>query len=170
MRSSTRAFALAAALLLPFCQTAGAQSPGVQSSQRVPLPSGHILRNVSLSWEGRKLIFRAIFNQYGHEMPIYLHWNSAKSQSGVAEIDTIEQFGRDMPLVVTLISLEKNSAGEAIVYMGHPASNTPRLDGNDAVNLTGRITMSNDDVGSMDEYGFTLSSDGEALPRISVSK
>jgi hypothetical protein len=162
---------MAVTLLLPFCQSAGAQSsPNPQSSPRVPLPSGHILRNVSLSWEGRKLILHAIFNQYGHEMPIYLQWNSAKGQSGVAEIDTIEQFGRDMWLEVTLISLEKNPAGDAIVYMGHPASNTPRLDGNDAVNLTGHITMSNDDVGSTDEYEFTLSADGGALPRISAAR
>ena len=134
------------------------------------LPAGVILKNVSLSWEGRKLILHAIFNQYGHEMPIYLQWNSANGQSGVAEIDTIEQFGRDMWLEVTLISLEKNPAGQAIVWMGHPAPNTPRLDGNDAVNLTGHLIMTNDDVGSTDEYGFTLSSDGGALPRISSSK
>ena len=141
-----------------------------QSSPRVKLPAGVILKDVSLSWEGRKLIFHAVFNQYGHEMPIYLQWNPEHGQSGIAEIDTIEQFGRDMPLEVTLISLEKNPAGQAIVYMGHPASNTPRLDGNDAVNLTGRLIMTNDDAGTTDEYGFALSSDGSALPRISFSK
>jgi hypothetical protein len=139
-----------------------------QPSQRVKLPPGKILKNVSLSWEGQKLIFHAVFNQYGHEMPIYLQWNSVKGESGIAEIDTIEQFGRDMPLEVTLISLEKNPAGQAIVYMGHPASNTPRLDGNDAVNLTAQLIMTNDDIGSSDEYRFTLSSDGGALPRLSA--
>ncbi|HVZ27052.1 MAG TPA: hypothetical protein VG798_00205 [Rhizomicrobium sp.] len=147
-----------------------AQGANAQSSQRVPLPPGVILKNVSLSWEGRKLIFHALFNQYGHEMPIYLQWRSAKGDSGIAEIDTIEQFGRDMPLEVTLISLERSPAGQAIVYMGHPAPNTPRLDGNDAVNLTGRLLMTNDDVGSTDEYGFSLSSDGAAMPRISAVK
>jgi hypothetical protein len=125
---------------------------------------------VSLSWEGKKLIFHALFNQYGHEMPIYLRWDSAKGESGIAEIDTIEQFGRDMPLEVTLISLEKSPAGQAIVYMGHPAPNTPRLEGNDAVNLTGRILMTNDDVGSTDAYGFALSSNEGGLPRISAVK
>ncbi len=162
---------MAVLCMVALCQDASAQSsPGTQASQRVPLPSGVILKNVSLSWEGRKLIFHAVFNQYGHEMPIYLRWNPVKGESGLAEIDTIEQFGRDMPLEVTLISLEKSPAGQAIVYMGHPASNTPRLDGNDAVNLTGHIIMANDDVGSTDEYGFTLSSDGSVLPRISAAK
>jgi hypothetical protein len=154
-----------------FSPGASAQSsPNVQSSGRVKLPSGVILKNVSLSWEGKKLIFHAVFNQYGHEMPLFLRWNAAKGQSGMAEIDTIEQFGRDLPLEVTLISLEKNPAGQAVVWMGHPAPNTPRLDGDDAVNLTGHLIMNNDDAGSMDEYSFTLSADGGGLPRISASK
>jgi len=41
-----------------------------------------------------------------------------------------------MPLEVTLISLEKVPPS-AIVSMGQPASNTPMLERNDAVNLTG---------------------------------
>ena len=104
-------------------------------------------------------------------MPIYLRWHPAKGQGGIAEIDTIEQFGRDMPLEVTLISLEKNQAGQTIVYMGWPASNTPRLEGDDAVKLDARIMMTNADVGASDEYGFSLSpSPAGALPRISPSK
>ncbi len=169
--SPAKPFLLAAALLMPFSQSASAQSsPSTQASQRVKLPAGVILKNVILSWEGRKLILHAIFNQYGHEMPIYLRCNSANGQSEIAEIDTIEQFGRDMWLEVTLITLEKSPSGQAIVWMGHPAPNTLRLDGNDAVNLSGHLIMTNDDVGSTDEYDFTLSADGDALPRISASK
>jgi hypothetical protein len=153
----------AAALACLFAQSALAQ--------RVPLAPGSILKNVSLSWEGRKLIFHATFNQYGHEMPIYLQWHPAKGQGGIAEIDTIEQFGRDMPLEVTLISLEKNPAGQAIVYMGQPAPNTPKLEGEDAVNLSARILMTNADIGQSDDYGFSLApSAAGALPRISPIK
>jgi hypothetical protein len=140
-------------------------------AQRIPLPAGSILKNVSLSWEGRKLIFHATFNQYGHEMPIYLQWHPAKGQGGIAEIDTIEQFGRDMPLEVTLISLEKNQAGEPVVYMGQPAPNTPRLEGEDAETLEGRLLMTNADVGQSDDYGFSLAPSAPGtLPRISAVK
>jgi hypothetical protein len=155
---------LAVALAGTFSQGAAAQS--------VALPAGTMFKNVSLSWEGRRLIFHAIFSQDGHEMPIYLQWHprTAKAPGGTAEIDTIEQFGRDMPVEITLISLEKNPAGQTIVYIGQPASNTPRLVGDDAVNLDGRIVMS-DGAGQTDAYRFSLSrSAAEALPRISASK
>jgi hypothetical protein len=165
MNKKAKILVLAIALAGPLLQTSSAATPGVA------LPSGSILKNVSLSWEGRKLIFHATFNQYGHEMPIYLQWHPAKGQGGIAEIDTIEQFGRDMPLEVTLISLEKNPAGQTIVYMGQPASNTPRLEGNDAVNLDGRIVMTDEDAGQTDEYKFSLSpSTAGTLPRLSASK
>jgi len=156
------------ALTGALCQAAS----GAPSAQSVALPSGSMFKNVSLFWEGGKLIFHATFNQDGHEMPIYLEWHprTAKAPGGVAQIDTIEQFGRDMPVEITLISLEKNPAGQTIVYMGQPASNTPRLEGDDAVNLDGHITMS-DGAGQTDAYKFSLSRSGaEALPRISVSK
>ena len=141
------------------------------AAQSVALPAGSMFKNVSLFWEGRKLIFRGTFNQDGHEMPIYLEWHPrTKAPGGVAQIDTIEQFGRDVPLEITLISLEKNPAGQTIVYMGQPASNTPRLDGDDAVNLDGRIVMS-DGAGQTDAYRFSLSASGAAVPpRISALK
>ena len=163
MNGNAKILMLAIALAAALGQAASAQS--------VALPPGSILKNVSLSWEGRKLIFHATFNQYGHEMPIYLQWHPAKGQGGIAEIDTIEQFGRDMPLEVTLISLENNPAGQTIVYMGRPAFNTPRLEGNDAVNLDGRIVMTDEDAGQTDEYKFSLSrSTAGAPPRISATK
>jgi hypothetical protein len=164
MSSAAKILVLAIALAGTFWQGAAAQS--------VALPAGSMFKNVSLFWEGRKLIFHATFKKDGHEMPIYLEWRpkTAKAPGGLAEIDTIEQFGRDMPVEITLISLEKNSAGQTVVYMGQPASNTPRLEGDDAVNLDGRIVMS-DGAGQTDAYRFSLAPSGAGeLPRISASK
>ena len=141
-------------------------------AQSVTLPVQTIFKDARLSWEGRKLIFSATFNTYGHEMPIYLEWHPKGAARGeVAEIDTIEQFGRGMPLKVTLISLEKNPAGQAVVYMGQPAPNSPRLDGDDAVNLDARMVMTDADTGETDAYSFSLTRAGaDALPRVSVSR
>lgn len=168
MNRKGKILALAIALAGALGQSVSAAPPG----QSVALPPGSMFKDVSLFWEGRKLIFHASFNQDGHEMPIYMEWHprTAKAPAGVAQIDTIEQFGRNMPVEITLISLEKNPAGKTIVYMGQPASNTPRLEGDDAVNLDGRIVMS-DSAGQTDAYGFSLSGSAPgALPRISVSK
>ena len=141
---------------------AGAAPP----AQSLALPAGSIFKDVRLAWEGRQLIFYATFNQDGHDLPLWLEWQTAKAD-GHTQIDVIEQYGRGMPIAVTLISLEKNPAGHDVLYMGRPAPNTPRLEGGDA--LRGHIAAT-DAAGHADNYNFSLSPSAGALPRLSVSR
>jgi hypothetical protein len=144
----------------------GALSQSV-AAQSAALPTGSIFKNARLAWEGRQLIFYATFNQDGHDLPLWLEWRTAKAE-GHTQIDVIEQYGRGMPIAVTLISLEKNPAGRDVLYMGWPASNTPKLEGGG--NLDASLETS-DAAGRTDDYKFSLAPSGaEALPRLSVSR
>jgi hypothetical protein len=137
-------------------------------SGTVTLEAQAMFKDVRLAWEGQKLIFHATFKHDGHDLTIYLEWGGAAENTvvGRTEIDYIEQYGRDMPIAVTLISLGKNSAAQPVLYMGRTAPNTPRLEGADAVNLLGSVVVS-DDAGRTDRYEFSLlRSVVEPLPRI----
>jgi hypothetical protein len=152
---------MAIALTGAHCQSAGA------AAQSVIFPEGSIFKDVRLTWEGRQLIFYATFNQDGHDLPLWLEWKTPKGD-GRTQIDVIEQYGRDMPIAVTLIDREKNSAGQTVLYMGRPAPNTPKLES--AGNLDVSLAMS-DAAGHSDAYNFSLALAGaEILPRISVPK
>ena len=156
-------------IILLAIMLAGASGPSASAqSQSVALPAGAIFKDVKLTWEGRRLIFYATFRRDGNELPLYLEWRhtAAQAPEGRNEIDVIEQYGREMPIAVTLISLEKNPAGQAVLYMGRPAPNTPKMEGDDALNMTGRVVLT-DATGQTDEYAFSLSpSAAGALPRI----
>ena len=143
---------LAIALAGTLSRSAGAQS--------VALPAGTMFRDVRLVWEGRNLIFYGTFKQYGHDLPIWLEWHGAKIQGGRAEIDYIEQYGRDMPIAVTIMSLGKIPDGQEVLYMGRPAPNTPRVENLD---LQAQIA-----IGEVEDYHFLLLPPGSSgtLPRI----
>jgi hypothetical protein len=160
VRRTTRKVLFAAlALAAALSQRAAAQS--------VALPAGSIFKNARLSWEGRQLIFYATFDQEGHDLPLWLEWRTAKAD-GRTQIDVIEQYGRGMPIAVTLMSREKNPAGQTVWYMGRPAPNTPKAEGGG--NLDASLAMS-DAAGHADDYRFSLSrADADAPPRISVLK
>jgi hypothetical protein len=160
---NVKAILIAAVLTGALCQGAGAAPPG----RSVAFPDGSIFKDVRLTWEGKQLIFYATFNQDGHDLPLWLEWRTAKTD-GHAQIDIIEQYGRDMPIAVTLMDREKNPAGGAIFYMGRPAPNTPRLETSGNLNVSLAMT---DMAGHSDDYKFSLAPAGpETLPRISVVK
>jgi hypothetical protein len=152
---------LASVLAGALCPRADAAPP----AQSVAFPAGSIFKDVRLTWEGKQLIFYATFNQYGHDLSLWLAWRTTKTD-GRTEIDVIEQYGRDMPIAVLLMDREKNPAGQTVLYMGHPAPNTPRLE--TGGNLDVSLAMS-DMAGHSDEYKFSVARDG-AAPRISLVK
>jgi hypothetical protein len=107
-----------------------------------------MFRNVRLVWEGSRLIFYASFDQDGHDLPVWLDWQAGK-RSGRVQIDYIEQYGRAMPVAVTLMSLDKK-----FLYMGRPAPNTERVDS--IANVQGRLVIYGNDSGE-EAYRFTVS-------------
>jgi hypothetical protein len=167
---NAKIIALAMALAGASWQGARAEPVSGPVSENVTLAAQAMFRNVRLDWVGPNLIFNATFKHDGHDLTIYLEWGGAVENTtvGRAEIDYIEQYGRDMPIAVTLISVGKNSAEQPVLYMGRPAPNTPKLEGEAAGNLLGSVVVS-DDAGRTDRYGFSLSrSVGEALPHIAA--
>jgi len=153
---------MAVAVTGALCQSAGAAPP----AQSVVFPAESIFKDVRLTWEGQHLIFYGSFKQAGHDVPLWLEWHG--KTSGRQQIDYIEQYFGGMPIAVTLISREKNPAGQIGLYMGRPAPNTPWLDGDGS--MTGRLVLT-DNAGQTDSYDFSLSPSADgAPPRISVSK
>jgi hypothetical protein len=155
---------IALAMALTGASWQGARAEPV--SGNVPLAAQAMFGDVRLSWVGQNLIFNATFKHDGHDLTIYLEWRGTAQSADVghAEIDYVEQYGRGMPIAVTLISARKNSAGQPILYMGRPAPNTPKVEGDAARNLLGSVVVS-DDTGLTDRYDFSLSrSARDALP------
>jgi len=145
------------------CQGASA------AGQSAIFPQGTIFKDARLTWQGRQLIFYATFNLDGHDLPLWLEWKTSK-EDGRTQIDVIEQYGRGMPIAVTLMEQEKNPLRRAFLYMGRPAPNTPKLESTGNLKVDMSLAMS-DATGNSDEYKFSLASArAGTMPRISVVK
>jgi hypothetical protein len=118
--------------------------------------AGPVLTDVHYKWEGPALILYAAFDQSGHDLPVFLEWragNDAVDAGHRIQIDYIEQYARGMPVAITVASLEKNAAGQRVIYMGQPRANTPKIEGPGAV--TGRIVL-DDAARPVEQYPFAI--------------
>lgn len=157
---------------LPTRHSLGADIAPIASKSAAAPP---MLKDVRFEWKDQRLILYASFNQTSHDLPIYLEWRlmdnamNPKSQGQNAskltrrvEIDFIEQFARDMPIAITVASLEKNAAGRSVLYIGQPHSNTPSIEGADSLYLLGRIVIEASDQD--EQYPFFIRSRSPAAP------
>lgn len=136
--------------------------PGARAQmQSMDFPDQSLLKKARIAWEGDQLIFYATFRQYGHDMPLWLEWQAGKA-SGRAEIDEIEQYGLDIPIAVTLVTLGKTKAGKPLWYIGVAAPNSQQVE---ADGLLGDLTLT-DDAGVTSHYSFTLTGGATATPVI----
>jgi hypothetical protein len=125
--------------------------------------AGPMLTDVHFKWEGPALILYAAFDQSGHDLPVFLEWrvgDDAKNTVHRIQIDYIEQYARDMPVAITVASLEKNAAGQRVIYMGQPRTNTPKIEGNSAVTI--RIVL-DDAAGPVEQYSSAIPADAPTV-------
>jgi hypothetical protein len=125
----------------------------------LPVQAGPMLTDVHYKWEGPALILYAAFDQSGHDLPVFVEWhagNDAKDARHRVQIDYIEQYARGMPVAITVATLDKNAAGQRVLYMGQPHANTPKFEGDSAV--AGRIVL-DDAAGPVEQYPFAIAPD-----------
>jgi hypothetical protein len=123
--------------------------------------AGPMLTDVHYKWEGPALILYAAFNQSGHDLPIFLEWRVTGNDAGHRiQIDYIEQYARGMPVAITVASLDKNAAGQRVIYMGQPRANTPKIEGDSAVAI--RIVL-DDAAGPVEQYPSAIPADAPTV-------
>jgi hypothetical protein len=125
--------------------------------------AGPVLTDVHYKWEGPALILYAAFDQSGHDLPVFLEWragNDAWDAGHRIQIDYIEQYARGMLVAITVASLDKNAAGQHVIYMGQPRANTPKIEGDSAVTI--RIVL-DDAAGPVEQYPSAIPADAPTV-------
>jgi hypothetical protein len=132
-----------------------------QPTQSLALPGQSFFKNVRLAWEKGELVFYGTYRNDGHDVPLWLEWQAGKAH-GRVQIDYIEQYGRNLPAAIRLVTLGKNARGKPVWYLGVVAPNSQTVE---ADGLIGDLELT-DDAGRTDHYSFTLSGAAKGVPEI----